>query len=365
VGNQTFQIQESTGCSKLADAEMWLNTRIQQIRDEALHGTKPTMLLVDAATRYLEESKGHRSFERSAGALANIVPELGHLPLKAVHDGTLKPYIDKRLKDVKPATVERELAVVRRILTLAARKWRTESGQTYLDTPPLLTVPKGEARRPYPINREQEARLMRELPEYMKPVIAFAINTGMRAGEIRNLTWDQEVYLPSLGCSVFVLGRTKNGEERVVVLNSIARLAVDAQRGKHPEYVFTHKGDKLPDLSNRTYFAARERAGIPQFRIHDARHTTGARLREAEVPLEDRKALLGHTTGDITSHYSSASLKKLLEYVERIVDGNVDTVLRTTIAQRLHNADSNVVPFRAYQVQPIEGERVLASALTH
>jgi hypothetical protein len=38
------------------------------------------------------------------------------------------------------------------------------------------------------------------------------------------------------------------------------------------------------------------------------------------VPLETRKALLGHANGDITTHYSAAELRELLNAVEKITE---------------------------------------------
>lgn len=43
-------------------------------------------------------------------------------------------------------------------------------------------------------------------------------------------------------------------------------------------------------------------------RMHDLKHTFGRRLRAADVPEEDRKAILGHTDGSVTSLYSAADL---------------------------------------------------------
>ncbi|NIW10664.1 MAG: site-specific integrase, partial [Gammaproteobacteria bacterium] len=63
-----------------------------------------------------------------------------------------------------------------------------------------------------------------------------------RKQEVLQLRWNWEVQVPELETSVFILPvidefQTKNGQERVVVLNSIARRVVDEQRGKHPEFV--------------------------------------------------------------------------------------------------------------------------------
>jgi len=63
-------------------------------------------------------------------------------------------------------------------------------------------------------------------------------------------------------------------------------------------------------------------------RVHDLRHTFGQRLRAAGVPLEDRKALLGHKCADIIRHKCAPELAKLIEYVEPVYEERPNTVLR-------------------------------------
>jgi integrase len=58
--------------------------------------------------------------------------------------------------------------------------------------------------------------------------------------------------------------------------------------------------------------------GFRNIRVHDLKHTFGRRLRAAGVSLETRKVLLGHTTGDITSHYSAPELAELIEAANRV-----------------------------------------------
>jgi integrase len=53
--------------------------------------------------------------------------------------------------------------------------------------------------------------------------------------------------------------------------------------------------------------------GFVSIRVHDLKHTFGRRLRAAGVTLEDRRALLGHKNGSVTSHYSTAELGQLIE----------------------------------------------------
>jgi integrase len=61
--------------------------------------------------------------------------------------------------------------------------------------------------------------------------------------------------------------------------------------------------------------------GLANVRPHDLKHTFGRRLRATGVSLETRKVLLGHTNGDITSHYSAPELAELLEAANRVCGG--------------------------------------------
>ena len=62
-----------------------------------------------------------------------------------------------------------------------------------------------------------------------------------------NLRWQWEFQIPELGTSIFVIPRdlVKNELDRYVVLNRIARSVVDECRGRHSEFVFSHKGNPL------------------------------------------------------------------------------------------------------------------------
>ena len=66
-----------------------------------------------------------------------------------------------------------------------------------------------------------------------------------RAGrqEVCGLRWEYEVQVPEFDTSVFIIpgNRVKNGEDRLVVLNRVARSIIDAQRDRDPDYVFTYQ----------------------------------------------------------------------------------------------------------------------------
>ncbi len=65
------------------------------------------------------------------------MPYLGPLFLDQVYDATLEPFkTAMRARGGKSNTTNLALGVVRRILNLAARSWRDESGRTWLAAPP-------------------------------------------------------------------------------------------------------------------------------------------------------------------------------------------------------------------------------------
>jgi integrase len=200
----------------------------------------------------------------------------------------------------------------------------------YLSAAPLIEMIKGPARKPYPLEWQEQARLFAELPAHLERMALFDVNTGLRASELCGLRWSWEIQVPELDTSVFMLPdeMTKNGEERIVVLNRIARSVIESERGKHREYVFTYNGERIARVNNHAWRKARERAGLPQVRVHDLRHTFGHRLRAAGVSFEDRQDLLGHRSGRITTHYSAPDLSRLLHAVDSICEQKRATVLR-------------------------------------
>ena len=74
----------------------------------------------------------------------------------------------------------------------------------------------------------------------------FKVNTGCREQEVCQLRWDWEVEVPELETSVFIVPgeRVKNCEDRLAVLNRVAKSVVEEVRGIHPEYVFSYGGTR-------------------------------------------------------------------------------------------------------------------------
>jgi len=311
------------------------------IREAELYGTRPERTFRVAATKYLEENQHKRRIKDDALHLRQLDRYIGGLSLRQVHIGSLQEFIaDRRGAGLKTKTVNAALAVVRRVLNLAAGEWRDESGMMWLETAPKIKLfPITDARPPYPLSQEEQALLFQELPDHLARMALFKVNTGCREQEVCRLKWEYEVKVAELGTSVFVIPAegVKNGEERLVVLNPVAKSVVESLRGLHPVYVFvrTFKEDKprpVTKVYNTAWKSARERAadkwterhgeaapeGFRQVRVHHLKHTFGRRLRAAGVSFEDRQDLLGHKSGRITTHYSQAELASLIAAAEKV-----------------------------------------------
>jgi integrase len=320
-----IRLCESTGASDLEEAEAFLARRIDEIRQAKVYGIRPRRTFRQAATKYLNESV-KATIEDDALLLKVLDGYIGGLPLNQVHMGTLQPFIAaRRVQGVKSRTINHALQVVRHILFLSAGEWLDEHGLTWLETAPKIKfLPEHDRRAPYPLSWEEQTRLFRELPPHLARMALFKVNTGCRENEVCNLRWDWEAGVPELETSVFLIPGmlVKNREERLVVLNQVAISVVNEQRNQHPEYVFTYDGRPVKKMNSSAWRKARIRAGLPQVRVHDLKHTFGRRLRAAGVSFEDRQDLLGHKSGRVTTHYSAAELGNLITAANRVCGEN-------------------------------------------
>jgi len=314
---------ESTGETELSKAELFLAMRIERARRASIYGERPKRLFREAAERYLRENQRKRSIADDELHLEQLDAFIGDLDLRMVHLGTLQEFIEfRRAQGKKTKTINLALGTVRHILNLAASEWLDEHGLTWLERPPKVTLLKvTDARKPYPLSWDEQTRLFRELPDHLARMALYKVNTGCREREVCSLQWDWEVEVPELDTSVFIIPDrlVKNGEDRLVVLNRIAMSIVNAVRGTHRKYVFTYNGKRIRKMNNTAWQKGRVKAGLPQVRVHDLKHTFGRRLRAAGVSFEDRQDLLGHRSGRITTHYSAAELGNLLTAANLVV----------------------------------------------
>ncbi len=224
----------------------------------------------------------------------------------------------RRKKGMAPATISRELCLLKRAFNLAVREWE------WCKDNPVSRV-SGE-RFNNQIDRwlshEEESMLLTACPGWLKEIIIFALNTGMRQGEILDLEWSHV----DLFRKTITIMRSKNGERRTLPLNKTTlELLKTKAKVRHIKgnYLFiSQNGTRIIQRNLlRAFYQARETARIQNFRFHDLRHTFATRLVQAGVDLYTVSKLLGHKDVRMTqryAHHCPESLRGGIEVLDKI-----------------------------------------------
>lgn len=341
------------------EAEAWLRQRQAEIDTHRENGLREgtDQLFRVAAGKYLLELRDAndvRTLETISGHVLLLNGWVGDEPLGQVCNDSFARFKSDRLagrthdgkptRKVKPATVNRSLEVARTILNRAARVWRS-NGKPWLGAAPLVEMLDEEAtkRKPRPLSWAEQAKLLPLLPPHLERMALFALNTGARDNNVCGLRWEWEVGVPEVGRSVFVVPASefKGKRNHVLVLNDVAWRIVEEQRGRHSEFVFVYRRERIKNLdqepemkyrrvetmNNTAFQTARQKAGLPMVRVHDFRHTFGQRLRDAGVPEEDRSLLLGHALAGMAQHYATATVARLVEMANKVSETRDRTTL--------------------------------------
>ena len=194
---------------------------------------------------------------------------------------------DRRLLDGK-RTCHYDLILIRHCLKLAINEWGLMMSANPVDK--VKMPPSSPAR-----NRRLEVGEFERLEEAAKqtknphiwPIIVFAIETGMRRGEILGLHWEH-VHLDR---RIAYLPLTKNGSSREVPLSTKAAevLAMQRQRNDTPSpFPVTPNGFRL------AWVRLRRRAGLSDLRFHDLRHEAISRFFELGLNIPEVAVISGH-----------------------------------------------------------------------
>ncbi len=226
--------------------------------------------------------------------------------------------IKRKAEAVKPATIRRQLDIMKRAFNLAIREWE------WVDRNPVtrISLERLNNRRDRWLAFDEEERLLRSCPPWLKEVVLFALNTGMRLGEILSLTW-KGVDLFRRTVTVF---KSKNNGRRTIPLNETALELLKATgkvRSIKTDLVFHTQNRTAIDECNvgRAFRIALRSVRIQDFRFHDLRHTFATRMVQAGKDLYKVQMLLGHKTPIMTqryAHHYPESLRDGVEVLDRI-----------------------------------------------
>ncbi|MGC6522839.1 MAG: site-specific integrase, partial [Candidatus Micropelagos thuwalensis] len=206
--------------------------------------------------------------------------------IKKLTPRMLADFRDKRLVDGLRAC-QYDLVIIRHCLKLSIYEWGLLLDHNPADRIRLPPSPKPRQRRLLEgeLERLQKASLQtRNINVW--PVIVFAIETGMRRGEILRLTWE-DINFSSYTAR---LRQTKNGHERVVPLSSQAISVLDQQKKGSTKTPFP-----INDNSFRlAWDRLKRRAGITDLKFHDLRHEAISRLFEKGLNIAEVAMISGH-----------------------------------------------------------------------
>ena len=248
----------------------------------------------------------------------------------------------KRVTEVKPATTNRALALLKSIFNKAIAWNKFDSrnpvkGIKFYKEQPRLRF----------LEREEITKLIDNSTEPLKSIIIIALNTGMRRGEIFNLKWHDIDF--SRG--IISLYETKNGEQRKVPMNEQVKKAIIAVR-KTPDspYVFCNE-EKRPYCDIRkSFFTACKKSRITDFHFHDLRHTFASQLVMSGIDLNTVRELLGHKTIEMTLRYAHLSPDFKKRAVE-ILGERIDNFKRPTHKEQIESEIAEFIPRPAPESQ--------------
>ena len=275
--------------------------------------------------KYLPYVKSYkRSWNTDLSMIRNhLVPKLG-----AIHMGHMSPpdvavFVEQmKSQNYASGTCNRALVLLRFGFELALR-WKTPG----IDSNPVKEIKniKDDNKIERYLTESQTMALLRAVrqsdSEMLQYIVLFLIYTGARKREVldarwRDIDWAQRSWR---------IPKTKSGKIRHIPLSSGAMKVLDHLRLRIREgfvdeqAIFANPKTGAPFVS--FFFSwnnARIRAGLPDFRIHDLRHSFASYLVNAGRSLYEVQELLGHADIKTTSRYAHLSRERLVAAVEAV-----------------------------------------------
>jgi len=305
------------------------------VTQESLRGRK----LSDAIDKYTAEVLPHKpkNAKNVAQHLAWWKEEIGKQQLSEVLPALIGDCRDKLLKEPgkkgkqrAPATVVRYLSSLSALFETAIKEWH------WLEKNPvrLIRKPSVSNARTRFLSEEETAKLLASCKEsrnpFLYPIVALALGTGMRHGEILGLRWRDIDFDKKL----IMLEMTKNGSSRYVpmvgLVHQVLTKNAESERidGLPPDptyQLFPSLNPSRPLDIRHAWDYALKRAGISEFRFHDLRHSCGSFLAMSGASQREIAEILGHRDIRMTLRYTHLASQHLAQALERANDKFIQT----------------------------------------
>lgn len=279
------------------DAKEWENRFRRQIQDGRV-GRLPVRTLEEAIHRWLTgEASVLKSTDNLKGKVRAMLPMIEGRGLDEIAQVAEEVKAKGLVANLKPATINRRLAVLRRVARLAQRQWDWLDR----DLAAKITMLPGERARHVYLTRIQVRKLMAAATGKVREAIRWAALTGLRKGELLAIGTD------SLKTGAIVLPDSKSGRPRAIPLPP------ELDRAKFPHGL-------TDSILAKGFRKARKRAGL-NVRFHDLRHTYASWLAQSGSSLFQIRDLMGHSNLSVTDRYSHLARPDLERAVAGISTG--------------------------------------------
>ena len=303
--------QESSKSRKKMVAHALLKQREGEIGQGKIPGIYfDKVLFNQLAEGFLSDYKINekKSIRRAKGLVDHLKTHFDNMPVPQITTPRIQAYIEDRLNQgAANATVNRELAALKRMLNLGAQQT-----PPLVDRTPFIKMLKENNTRKGFFEKGEFFAVRDNLPNYLKGYVTFAFKTGWRKEEISNLTWSQV----DLDQNVVRLepGTTKNSKGRTVYLDEELKEVFQRQwdlrkeKGILTHFVFTNETgtNKIKEF-RKSWKTALLKASVGNKLFHDLRRTAIRNLVRSGVPERVAMLVSGHRTRSIFDRYDIVS----------------------------------------------------------
>lgn len=283
-------------------------------KTEILKGKENTVgiMLEDMTKKYLDYSKLNKSSYTHDKMYVEYWKEyFGTKNIAKIKPIDIEGYkVHRDNAGKKAATINRELNSLSKMFSIAKQNG-------FITKNPCSEVKKLRVEN-YKIRyltKDEEQRLFEAIGDHwIKPIVIIGLQTGMRKGEILNLTWNCVDFTQNI---IDVL-KTKSGKPRKIPMSKKLKDVLKSI-SQESEFVFINPTTKgVPQNINDVFPDFLKKAKIKNFRFHDLRHTVATRWVESGIDLVVVKELLGHADIKTTMRYAHALPEIKLKAVEAL-----------------------------------------------
>jgi len=300
------RIRESIGPSR-KDAEKVIAKKKTDVIENKYLDIREEPELVsfyDFAKEYLEsvkEDKKPSNYQRLLSLMRQVNREFETKIIQEITAQEIEKYKGKRKKQVKPATINREVALLKHMFTKAL-----EWGRLKENPAKKVKLLDGEVERVRYLMPDEIKTLLSKCDDFLRPIVIVAVNTGLRKGELFSLRWRDINF--EVGIISILKTNTKNKTRKDIPMNKAvtATLTGMSRRGQH---VFCKEDGAILKYSSvrKSFGKAVRKSGIEDFRFHDLRHSFASNLVMAGVDILIVQQLMGHKDLKMTLRYSHLS----------------------------------------------------------